>query len=259
MVRLIVARCDRAVLDRQFVAVDAHQRPDFAGSCLPQPRLTAEEAVPTFEILRLALLRLVPGLAAIGRSPDEIWSTPAVVINTEQQRPVGQLQQVSRRVIAGVRFDLFRFDSPRFPCPAAVCRAMQEAGRVAPFVSNVLLQQVPGDKDCAVLEHRQIRLATQQIEFPGPRPGLAVVFRTEQQRLLHDLVAVPLVLMKRGQQQFAIRHFCNTRLVVVRFAERDSLAGNGTTDRPQRILNTHELRVGGKNLCGHDKSRQEGK
>lgn len=36
-------------LERQFVTVDADQRPDLAGVCLPQPRLAAEEAVDALE------------------------------------------------------------------------------------------------------------------------------------------------------------------------------------------------------------------
>src|SRR3954447_22559252 len=65
VVALVVLALDRSALDRQLVAVNADQRPDLARPSLPQPGLSAEEAVLTLEILRPALLRLVPGLAAI--------------------------------------------------------------------------------------------------------------------------------------------------------------------------------------------------
>src|SRR5438309_6361081 len=64
VVALVVLALDRPALDRQLVAIDADQRPDLARPRLPEPGLAAEEAVLALEILRHALLRLVPGLTA---------------------------------------------------------------------------------------------------------------------------------------------------------------------------------------------------
>ena len=172
MVGLIVASFDRVVLHRQLVAVDSDQSPHLARPSLPQPRLFAEESVLALdEVLGLALQRLVPR-------------------------------------------------------PAAVGRAMQKTGRIAPLVANVLSGQVAGDEDGPILEHGQIGLAAEQIERLWFRPSSAAVRRAKQQRLLHDLVAVTLVLMKRSQQQFAAGQLRDTRLVVVRRAERNPLAGD---------------------------------
>ena len=188
VVGLIVARFDRPVLDRQFVAVDADQCPDLAGAGLPQPRLAAEESVLALEVLRLAFLRFVPSLAAVRGAPDEVRPVAAVVIDAQQQRAVGQLQHIARRVIAGLRLDLLRFDSRRLPGPASIGRAMQETAGVAPLVADIVGQQVPGDENRAILEHGQIRLAAEQVELLRRRPGPAAVLRAEQQRLLQNLV-----------------------------------------------------------------------
>ena len=98
---------------------------------------------------------------------------------------------------------------------------MQEAAGIAPFVTDVICQQVAGDEDRAVFQHRQIRFAAEQVKFLSLRPGFATIHRAKQQRLLHDLVAITFLLMKRGQQQFAAGQPREAGLVVVGFAKCD--------------------------------------
>src|SRR5262245_35178580 len=75
------------------------------------------------------------------------------------------------------------------------------------------------DEDRAVLEHRQVRLAAEQVELLGLGPRLAAGLRPEEQRLLKHLVARVLVLMEGGEQQFPRGQLREARLVVVRLAQ----------------------------------------
>src|SRR5438445_622813 len=86
---------ERAILDRQFVAIDADERPDFAGAGLPEPGLAAEKAVLALEVLGLALAGLVPGLAVVLGAPREVRAIAAVVVHAEEQRTVGKLENIA--------------------------------------------------------------------------------------------------------------------------------------------------------------------
>src|SRR5207248_374494 len=107
-------------LDGEFVTVHADERPHRAGLRRPQPRLAAEEAVLALEVLRFALPGLVPRLAAVRGAPHEVRPVPAVVIDAEQERAVGELEHVARRVVGRLRLDPLRLDADRVPGLAPV-------------------------------------------------------------------------------------------------------------------------------------------
>ena len=79
---------DRAILDWQLVAVDADQRPDLAVHRLPEPRLAAKEAVNALEVAWFTPLGFVPCLAVVLRTPQEIGTASAIVIDSEEQRSI---------------------------------------------------------------------------------------------------------------------------------------------------------------------------
>jgi hypothetical protein len=137
-------------------------------------------------------------------------------------------------VIARLRLDQFGFDANRLPRLAAIGRAVQEAGGVVPRVPHIVGEQVSGDEDRTVLEHREIRLAAEQIELLRRRPRPPAVARAKQQRLLHDFVAVSHLLMKRRQQQLAVRHPGDARLVIIGFTQGDAFAPNWTSGKGER-------------------------
>ena len=185
--------------------------------------------------LRLALLRLVPGLPAVGRTPDEIRPASAVVVDAQQQRPIGQSSTF--RVVWLCAFGLIPLglDAHRLPRPAAVGRTMQEAAGVAPGVAHVLGQQVSGDEDGAVRSTVRYGSRPSRSSFSGGDQVLPPSLERKSSVCSMTLLPSRLVLMKGGQQQFAIGQPGDARLVVVRLADGDALAGDRIGGKTKRI------------------------
>ncbi len=66
-------------------------------------------------------------------------------------------------------------------------------------------------------------------------------------RLLHDLIAIPFVLVKRCQKQFPRRQLCDARLVIVRFSYRNPFTG-------ERIRR-YQLTIGDSDVVFHQTER----
>ena len=228
MIVLIILRGCRSSADGQLVTVDPDQRPDLPRPRLPQPRLAPEEAVLALKITWCARDRGLPTGPLVGRFPDLVRAFPAVVIDPQQQGPIGQPQDIPRRMVRRPGLDPFRGNPQRLPGLAPIGRAMHEPAGHPPLVSFILGQQVPGQKQRAVGECRQVRLTSQQVGLPWSRPASAPIPRAEQQHSLADLVPRPLVLVKSRQQQFARGEPRQARLVVVGFAHRDPFAVDRT-------------------------------
>ena len=219
-----------------------------------------KKAYPLWKPFGSHLLRLVPGLAVVGGTPDEIRPAAAVIIHTQEQRAIRQAQNVAGTGVVRFRLDALRLDTERLPRLAAIGGAVQEAAGVAPLVPHVLSEQVHRDEDRAVGQHGEVRLAAEQIRLLRRRPGLAAIARPEEQHLLQHFAAGLFVRLKRGEQQFAVGHPGNAGLVVVRFAERDAFARDGVRRQVQRVPDRRSVGMicrDKRRTCGDRRAEQK--